>query len=215
MCDYLHSSQGTPSACPDGAAQPHHLCLWPSVATFLPNLKRMQILDAGCGNGFFSGQLAALGHEMTALDISESGIAHIRDAHANVRAEVRSVYDSLDDLVPDGGFDLVLSSEAIEHLYAPHDFLLNIARALRLGGWIILTTPYHGYFTSLALSLISGWDSHLSVQWEGSHIIFFSQPTLSECLSRPAFPNMTVRNAGRMGLLWKSIVVRAHLDATL
>ena len=215
MSDYRQSSHGTPLGYLDGAEHAHHVSLWPSIAALMPCLKHMRILDAGCGNGFFSRKLAALGHEVTAIDISESGVAKLRDSHPNIRGAVRSVYDGVEDLTPNGGFDLVLSSEVIEHLYSPQDFLLNTARALRLGGWIILTTPYHGYLKNLAISLINGWDFHHGVQLDGGHIKFFSQQTLSTMLLNARFSDVTFRNAGRIRLLWKSIVVRARLDATL
>jgi 2-polyprenyl-3-methyl-5-hydroxy-6-metoxy-1,4-benzoquinol methylase len=190
--------------------RPHHSSLWPSIASLLPRQKQMRILDAGCGTGFFSGRLADLGHDVTAIDISESGISKIRKERPGVRAEVRSVYDSLNDLVPDVGFDLILSSEVIEHLYSPREYLLNLARTLRPGGWIILTTPYHGYFKNLAISLVDGWDRHHTARWEGGHIKFFSQTTLSAVLVSAGFSKPKFFNAGRFPLFWKSIVCRAE-----
>lgn len=194
----------------DSVEQAHHTCLWPSIAALLPQVERMRILDAGCGSGFLSKKLADLGHEVTAIDISGSGVARLRETYPQIHAEVRSVYDNLEDLVPDTGFDLALSSEVIEHLYAPRDFLLNIARTLRVSGWIILTTPYHGYLKNLGLSLINGWDAHHTVQWDGGHIKFFSQRTLNAMLINAGFSEPTFLNAGRFRFLWKSMVARAR-----
>jgi 2-polyprenyl-3-methyl-5-hydroxy-6-metoxy-1,4-benzoquinol methylase len=198
----------------DDIERHHHSCLWPCIASLLPGAEGMRILDAGCGSGFLSGKLAELGHQVTAIDVSESGIASVRSTHPDIHAEVRSVYDGLTDLVPHGGFDLALCSEVIEHLYSPHAFLLNIARALRHGGWIILTTPYHGYLKNVAISLVDGWDQHHTVQWEGGHIKFFSQRTLSAMLVNAGFSDPTFLNAGRFRFFWKSIVCRARYFAT-
>jgi 2-polyprenyl-6-hydroxyphenyl methylase/3-demethylubiquinone-9 3-methyltransferase len=201
--------EGIPLEYTDCGELSHHRALWPSVAALIPGVQRMRILDAGCGNGFLSGRLADLGHEITAIDISESGISKVRKARPGIRAEVRSVHESLDDLVPDGGFDLVFSSEVIEHLYTPRDFLMNLARTLRPGGWIILTTPYHGYLKNLAISLVGGWDRHLTAHWEGGHIKFFSQITLSTMLVNAGFADLKFLNAGRVPFFWNSIVCRA------
>jgi SAM-dependent methyltransferase len=39
-------------------------------------------------------------------------------------------------------FDVVLISEVLEHLHSPHLAIENLARALRVGGHLILTTPF-------------------------------------------------------------------------
>ena len=85
-----------------------HAYTFPAINALLPpgNLK---ILNAGCGNGFIAGQLAALGHKVLAVDISEDGIAIARKKYPSVSFAVRSIYDGLCDLTEP--VDVVISSE--------------------------------------------------------------------------------------------------------
>ncbi len=165
------------------------------------------ILDAGCGNGAIAGHLAEMGYQVTGIDLSEDGIVIARKAHSKVRFEVASVYDDLHSIVDE--VDVVISSEVIEHLYYPQRYLKNMASIIRPGGCIILTTPYHGYLKNLALSAFNYWDKHHTVDWEGGHIKFFSEKTLSRMLASAGFTKITFKNAGRFPWLWKSMVCRA------
>jgi len=168
----------------------------------------LTILDVGCGNGYIAFQLEAMGHNVIGIDASEDGIAIARKAHPEMRFEVHSAYDDLTGFVAD--VDVVVSSEVIEHLYRPKIFLENAFKVLRPGGYIILTTPYHGYLKNLALGLFNGWDKHHAVEREGGHIKFFSEKTLSRMLNACGFDNIIFHNAGRVRWLWKSMVCRAR-----
>ena len=184
-----------------------HAYTFPAIKNMLPG-GVLTILDVGCGNGYIASQLAAMGYNVIGIDSSEDGIVIGRKAYPNVRFEVHSVYDDLRDIVAD--VDLVVSSEVIEHLYLPKLFLENISKVLRRGGYVILTTPYHGYLKNLALSLLNHWDKHHTVEWEGGHIKFFSEKSLSKMLTSSGFLNIKFNNAGRLPWLWKSIVCRAQ-----
>ena len=184
-----------------------HAYTLPAIKYLLPG-DVLTILDAGCGNGYIASQLASMGHNVTGIDSSKDGILIGRKAYPNVRFEVHSVYDDLRDIAVE--VDLVVSSEVIEHLYRPKLFLENISKVLRRGGYIILTTPYHGYLKNLSLSLFDHWDKHHTVEWEGGHIKFFSEKTLARMINSCGFDNVIFRNAGRVRWLWKSMVCRAR-----
>jgi len=190
-------------------ASAHHACIWPAIKTLVVvPTGGTTILDVGCGNGYIASQLAAMGYNVIAIDVSEDGIAIARKAHPNVRFEVHSAYDDLRDIVVD--VDLVISSEVIEHLYRPKLFLENVFKVLRPDGYVILTTPYHGYLKNLALSVFNYWDKHHTVDWEGGHIKFFSEKTITRMLRDCEFTEITFNNAGRIRWLWKSMVCRAR-----
>jgi len=188
-------------------ALPDHSYTLPAIKFLLPPGK-LKILDAGCGNGFIAGQLAEMGHQVTAIDVSEDGILIAKKEYPNVRFEVCSVYEGLGDLVEQ--VDVVISSEVIEHLYYPTRFLNNLYPIIRQGGYLILTTPYHGYLKNLALSIFDKWDTHHTADWEGGHIKFFSQKVISDMLGEAGYSNIVFNNAGRVRWLWKSMVCRAQ-----
>jgi len=184
-----------------------HMYTLPAILKLIPRGK-MKILDTGCGNGFIASRLSELGHEVCGIDVSRDGIEISRKAYQNIRFEVFSVYDDLRSIVEE--VDVVLSAEVIEHLYYPKSFLKNIYSSIRPGGCLIITTPYHGYIKNLALSLFNYWDKHHTADWEGGHIKFFSETTLSRLLKECGFTAIIFKNAGRVRWLWKSMVCRAR-----
>jgi 2-polyprenyl-3-methyl-5-hydroxy-6-metoxy-1,4-benzoquinol methylase len=46
----------------------HHTYLWPVVKSLMPQGKSVRVLDAGCGSGFITTQVAELGHDVTGVD---------------------------------------------------------------------------------------------------------------------------------------------------
>jgi len=187
---------------------PYYAYTLPAIVTLLSACgEGVKVLDAGCGNGANAGKLAEMGYHVTGIDLAEDGIMIARKAYPDVQFEVASVYDDLHPIIDE--VDVVVSSEVIEHLYSPQRYLDNMMSIIRPGGYIILTTPYHGYLKNLALSLFNYWDHHHMVDQEGEHIKFFSEKSLSRMLREAGFTDITFNNAGRMPWLWKTMVCRA------
>jgi 2-polyprenyl-3-methyl-5-hydroxy-6-metoxy-1,4-benzoquinol methylase len=141
------------------------------------------------------------------VDISEDGINLARMKYPEIPFFVTSLYDDLRPIIRD--VDLIISSEVIEHLFFPRVFIENMHPLIRPGGHIIITTPYHGYLNNLAISLVNGWDSHHTTDWEGGHIKFFSQFSLSRLLTATGYHEIVFNNSGRIPFFWKSMVCRA------
>lgn len=166
-----------------------------------------QVLDVGCGNGYTAGQFLARGCQVVGIDLSESGIRLARAAYPTGRFEVMGAGDNLLDQLSVPPFDLVISTEVVEHLYAPRDYIRGIYSALKPGGRFICTTPYHGYLKNLTLSLMNKWDVHANPLWDGGHIKLWSRKTLGELLTEAGFVNLQFRGAGRLPGLWMTMVM--------
>jgi 2-polyprenyl-6-hydroxyphenyl methylase/3-demethylubiquinone-9 3-methyltransferase len=106
--------------------------------------QRLRLFDAGCGNGFLAHAMAERGYEVAGCDFSAQGIVHARDLLPDARFERMSVYDDMAAVFGGGGWDIVLSSEVIEHLYEPAKLVQNVLPLLRPGGLFLVSTPYHG-----------------------------------------------------------------------
>jgi 2-polyprenyl-6-hydroxyphenyl methylase/3-demethylubiquinone-9 3-methyltransferase len=143
------------------------------------------------------------------MDLSESGIALARKAYPNCRFELASATAPLLQQLAVPPFDLVVSTEVVEHLYDPRTYARACFAALRPGGRFICTTPYHGYLKNLAICLAGKWDSHHSPLWDGGHIKFWSRVTLTQLLSEAGFTNFKFRGAGRIPWLWMTMVIAA------
>ena len=148
----------------------------------ISDIKR--VCELGCGNGYFSGELIAAGYEVVGIDSSVSGIEYAKKNYGKTGQFLRSEISP--DLSANTGlknFDLVISIEVIEHLYCPSDLIETAATLLRPNGFLLLTTPYHGYLKNLALAITNRMDTHYNSLFDGGHIKFFSVKTLSRLVS--------------------------------
>lgn len=106
-------------------------------------------LDVGCGRGSVTGPLASLGCRMVGIDIVPLVIERARHNRANLP---REALPSSQFLLADArtlpfrpsSFDFVICSEILEHLHHPGRALHEASKALREGGWLIVTVP-NGY----------------------------------------------------------------------
>jgi 2-polyprenyl-6-hydroxyphenyl methylase/3-demethylubiquinone-9 3-methyltransferase len=106
-------------------------CLSPTT------LAGARTLDAGCGYGAFSAAAAARGAEVVSVDLGPRLVAR-----AAARAGSRGVVADATALgLRDGSFDVVIASEMVEHTTAPARAVAELARVLRTGGLLVLTTP--------------------------------------------------------------------------
>lgn len=180
----------------------------PIVET-LRNLKAKRILDLGCGNGAVSHYLQSQGFSVVGCDADRGGVEMALRGNSGAEFRLVSVYESPNAL-GETGFDAVISTEVIEHLFLPAA-LPRFARAvLKPGGHLIVTTPYHGYLKNLLICLIGKWDSHHDPLWDGGHIKFWSRRTMTALLEENGFVVVRFMGAGRLPWLWKSIVLVAR-----
>jgi 2-polyprenyl-3-methyl-5-hydroxy-6-metoxy-1,4-benzoquinol methylase len=102
------------------------------------------LLDAGCGDGAY---LEAIGASRTppkrlaGTDISERMLETARRTAARSGVEPELVRANLEELpFGDGEFDVVLSTQVIEHLLDQAAGLRELARVLAPGGTLVITT---------------------------------------------------------------------------
>ncbi|QQG45226.1 MAG: class I SAM-dependent methyltransferase [Candidatus Sungiibacteriota bacterium] len=101
-------------------------------------------LDMGCGDGFWSQKLTGLGYNVTSVD------------HEMQYSKTRIVDLEKGLPFPDLSFDLVWSSDVLEHLYTPNHLIREIKRVLGPGGLLLLTTP-NSYFWLYTFFKIFGY----------------------------------------------------------
>ncbi len=103
-------------------------------------LRGRRVLDAGCGLGFFSERLAARGaDDLLAVDIGPGLVERTRRL-VGCRAEVADVL-ALSRRYGPGSFDVVVSSECVEHTPDPVLAVRELARVVGPGGCLALSTP--------------------------------------------------------------------------
>jgi SAM-dependent methyltransferase len=94
-----------------------------------------RLLDAGCGRGWLCRHLSKWG-EVLGIDPLHASIDAARQCSPDLSFAVCTV-----DALEPSSFDLVVSSEVIEHTDDPEAYIAGLARVLVPGGRLILTTP--------------------------------------------------------------------------
>jgi 2-polyprenyl-6-hydroxyphenyl methylase/3-demethylubiquinone-9 3-methyltransferase len=168
-----------------------------------------KVLDLGCGNGSLIATFRGRGWELYGLDISRSGIEQAKKHFENVEFFTGDATGDLTTVFRPAQFDVIISTEVIEHVYNPRGLLRNCFQLLKPGGVLVISTPYHGYLKNLALGLTGRMDSHLNALSDHGHIKFWSRSTLGALLQEAGFENREFAGAGRVPYLWKSMVMRA------
>jgi len=186
--------------------------LLPPLLSLLDKTPNRVILDLGCGNGFLVNYLLKAGYNSYGTDASENGISIARQENperfflqdlssGNLPEELQSI-----------PFNTIIATEVIEHLYDPEAFIDFCKKCLQTGGELIISTPYHGYWKNLMLSVLNHWDTHLDPTWHGGHIKFWSKKTLSRLLADKGFTIVAFKGCGRVPYFWKSMIIKAKLN---
>jgi len=171
------------------------------------------VCDLGSGTGYLSSRLGALGYRVTGIDASDKLLAVANEHFASDRVTFHHGIvgeDSLAALTPPGGFDLVVSSDVVEHLFHPKSLVDAAFRIVRPGGHLVLGTPYHGYLKNLAIAALGKWDEHHGVHWDGGHIKFFSVRTLRDLVRSAGYTDERFVYYGRVPWLWKNMICVAR-----
>ena len=115
--------------------------------TFAARLARgKRVLDAGCGAGYGSSELAQAADSVVGVDRAPEAVDFARANYG--RPNLRFEQASCEALPhPGGSFDLVVAFEVIEHLDNWREFLLEVRRVLAPAGQLIISTPNKLYYT--------------------------------------------------------------------
>lgn len=95
-----------------------------------------RLLDVGCGTGAFLVRARERGWDVAGTELSHAGAQRARaDGLTVVEGEIWEAG------FPQDVFHVVTCWHVIEHVGAPRQFLGEIHRILRPGGWLVLATP--------------------------------------------------------------------------
>ena len=167
------------------------------AASLLPELTGRWI-DLGCGRGEFLALAAARGHRGIGLD-------RRRECAAEVAADRRTaLVADLGRRLPlrDAALDGASLIEVIEHVLAAESLVAELARVVRPGGWLLVSTPNVVHWTYRWRTLTG----HPPKQ-EGYHVRFFTRRTLAQLLASGGFRVQRRASFGKQALLGKLLAL--------
>ena len=153
--------------------------------------KGKRFLDVGANGGFMSEAARRAGFEVTGVEPDAKSLKYAAEHFPGIRF-VRGFVEDAD--IPAESFDAVYCSEVIEHSSDCNAFLAAIARAMKPGAVLYLTTPDIGHWRRPRD--IEKWDAFCPP----SHCLYFSAANLKRLLARHGLDVVRRRIAFKPGI---------------
>jgi 2-polyprenyl-3-methyl-5-hydroxy-6-metoxy-1,4-benzoquinol methylase len=158
-------------------------------------------LDVGCATGALVEYMGGRGWNAQGVEVSAPEAKYGQTVR-KVRIHTGALADAA---FPSESFDLVHSSHVIEHIDEPGDFLSEIARILKPGGWCVTVTPNTA---SLQARLFRGeWRSAIA-----DHMHLFSLAGLCRLLANRGLEPVRNKTWGGMAQGLACAPVKGALD---
>ena len=117
----------------------------------------LDVLDAGCGEGYMSRLLAQRGARAAGVDVSDSLIEYARAHEDAGRLDLSYTVGSLEDLpYPDDSFDAAVCNHVLSDVTDPSAALKELGRVLRPGGRLVILMLHPCFYTAHAERDASG-----------------------------------------------------------
>lgn len=154
------------------------------------------LLEVGCGVGFCVDYWSRVAKgEALGLEKAAYGKEGAQRLGANIRAAYLGEPGALDGRK----FDIVFSSEVIEHVANPAEFLRHLASAASDNGLVVLTTPAASYIRPK-----NPQSSVLAQLAPGFHYFLLSREALAALLSAAGFRFVNVQEQNERLVAWAS-----------
>ena len=103
-------------------------------------LKKIKILDVGCGGGLLSEPMCRMGADVTAIDASKKNI-EIAKIHAKKdKLKIKYICTSPDNYKTDIKYDVILNMEIVEHVEDINVFIKSCSKLLKKNGIMFVAT---------------------------------------------------------------------------
>lgn len=148
----------------------------PGLLQFLPKVAGKDVLDAGCGPGFYSHYMADQGACVTAFDLQP---VFVRRTQQRTGPRVKVLQADLAEpmsFATDASYDLVLCALVMHYLRDWRPTLAEFHRVLRPGGQLIIST--HHPFSDMEQSPTGDYFSCdlIEDEWDIGKVQFYRRP---------------------------------------
>ena len=103
-------------------------------------LKKLKILDIGCGGGLLCEPLSRLGATMTGIDPSENNIEVAKFHSKEMNLNIEYINSSPENLNLYSEYDVILNMEVIEHVSNVNLFIKNCSKLIKKNGIMFVAT---------------------------------------------------------------------------
>ncbi len=144
-----------------------------------------KMLDVGCGPGLFLIEAKKRGWEVYGTEFTDNQLAYLNDKGIKT-LKGKLTKDSFEDEL----FDVIISSEVIEHINNPVEELNHFNRMLRKGGLVYITTPN---FNAIERYLLRG--DYEIIEYP-NHLCYYTKTTINLLLKQQGFKKLKLTTTG-------------------
>jgi 2-polyprenyl-3-methyl-5-hydroxy-6-metoxy-1,4-benzoquinol methylase len=147
--------------------------------------KNNRMLDVGCGEGWILETAKARGWEVYGTEFSSKAIDICRKKGIMMYAGVLNP-----EKIEEREFDVIISTQAIEHINNPREEVFNVHQLLRTGGLFYITTPNFNSYLRLFLR-----DKYSIIEYP-EHLSYYTRKTLNKLLQQSGFRKVKLLTTG-------------------
>jgi 2-polyprenyl-3-methyl-5-hydroxy-6-metoxy-1,4-benzoquinol methylase len=165
--------------------EPTRLSLESLLDSFEKYRVNNRILDVGCGEGWILELALKRGWEAYGTEFSSRAIEICERKGIKMYAGVLKP-----ESIKEKDFDIIVSSETIEHINNPKEEVKNIHQLLRKGGLFYITTPN---FNSYLRKMMK--DKYAIIKYP-EHLSYYTTTTLNKLLKETGFRKVKLMTTG-------------------
>ncbi|WP_041571791.1 bifunctional 2-polyprenyl-6-hydroxyphenol methylase/3-demethylubiquinol 3-O-methyltransferase UbiG [Candidatus Kinetoplastidibacterium blastocrithidiae] len=112
------------------------------ILRLLTDIKNKSILDIGCGGGILSESLAALGAEVTGIDLADN-LIKIANSHSSknfIDVNYRNISAEELSRTEKNSYDVIVCMEMLEHVPEPASIIKSCSSLVKDGGSVFFST---------------------------------------------------------------------------
>ncbi|MER8367066.1 class I SAM-dependent methyltransferase [Mesorhizobium sp. M1348] len=150
----------------------------PTTLQLLPSVDNIDVLDAGCGHGWYADWLTCHGARVVAVDRSAAMVALAQKRVAGRARVIKGDVSNLRGTLGDETFDLVLSSLVLHYLADLPAVFSEYARLLRPTGTLVFSThhPVHDHVSILDPGYLNAELIEEEWGWLGEKMLYYRRP---------------------------------------
>lgn len=165
--------------------------------------KTNKMLDVGCGPGLFLIEAKKRGWEVYGTEFTDKQLNYLKDKGINT-LKGKLTNDSFEDEL----FDVIISSEVIEHINNPIEEMQQFHRLLRKGGLVYITTPN---FNAIERYLLKG--DYEIIEYP-EHLSYYTPTTIDLLLTNNGFKKLKITTTGISVARIKKSLKRKNNEST-
>ncbi len=147
--------------------------------------KTNKMLDVGCGPGLFLIEAKKRGWEVYGTEFTDNQLAYLNKKGINTLKGKLN-----DNSFKDEMFDIIISSEVIEHINNPVEEIKHFNRLIRKGGVVYITTPN---FNALERYFLKG--DYEIIEYP-EHLCYYTPKTINLLLTQNGFEKLKITTTG-------------------